>query len=126
MEPGPSPRAAVSARVALARSSDAAGGSGSRSKEARSVAGLNILHRLWNSRGTNVGLVRTLAILSALTILGIGLFIIWLGVSLVMVCPGLGGCRPEPVWPLVALGIGLALTGPFSLFIVSRKKTRAA
>ena len=73
-----------------------------------------------------MGLVRTLAILSALTILGIGLFIIWLGVSLVRVCPDAGGCRPEPVWPLVALGIGLALTGPFSLYIVSRKKTRAA
>src|SRR5436309_4665877 len=108
MESGPSPRAAVSARMALARSSDAAGGSGSRSKEARSVAGLNILDRLWNSRGRNVALVRTLAILSALTILGIGLIIIWLAVSLVMVCPGLRRSRLEPLRHLVALGIGLA------------------
>ena len=89
------------------------------------MAGLNSLHRLWNSRGTNVGLVRTLAISSALTILGIGLFIIWLGFSLVMVCPEAGGCRPEPVWPVVGLGIGLALTGSFSLYTVSRQKTKA-
>src|SRR2546430_7885666 len=112
--------------MALARSSDAAGGSGSRSKEARSVAGLNILHRLWNSRGTNVGLVRTLAILSALTILGIGLFIILLGGSLGMVCPRLRGCRPLPVWPLDALGIRLALTGPFSRYIACLSKTRTS
>ena len=77
------------------------------------------------SRAMYMPLARPLAIPLALTILAIGPLLVFLGVSLVVVCSDPGGCRPAPVVPLVALGIGLMLVGGFVLFTALRLKPKA-
>ena len=71
-------------------------------------------------------LSRRFAIPSGLTILGIGLLLVFLGFSLVLKCSDPGGCHPEPVVPLVALGIGFGLVGAVVLFAALRPKPKAS
>jgi len=63
---------------------------------------------------------RRFAIPLGLTILGIGLLIVFLGFSLVQKCSDPGGCAPEPLAPLVALGMGLGLVGAVVLYTALR------
>ncbi len=70
-------------------------------------------------------LSRRFAIPLGLTIVGIGLLLVFLGFSLVLKCSYPRGCHPEPVVPLVALGIGLGLVGAVALFAAHRPKPKA-
>ncbi len=71
-------------------------------------------------------LSRRLAIPSGLTIVGIGLLLVFLGLSLVQKCSDPGGCHPEPLVPLVASGIGFGLVGVVVLFAALRPKPKAS
>ena len=68
----------------------------------------------------------TLAIPLSLTILGIGLLLVFLGFSLVLRCSDPGGCHPEPLAPLVALGISFGLVGAVMLLATLRLKPKTA
>ncbi len=70
-------------------------------------------------------LATPVAIPLALGILAIGGLLVILGFSLVVVCSDPGGCRPEPIVPLVALGIGLALVGTGALVATLRLRPKA-
>jgi len=45
---------------------------------------------------------------------------VFLGFSLVQKCSDPGGCAPEPLAPLVALGMGLGLVGAVVLYTALR------
>ncbi len=72
----------------------------------------------------HVRLARSIAIALALAALALGGFVTIFGMVADLVCYDPGGCRAGPVWPIVLLGVGIAVLSFVALLRVSRPKPR--
>jgi hypothetical protein len=59
----------------------------------------------------------------ATTGIGFGIFLSFLGFTIIGVCSEPGGCRAVPFWPLVAPGLGLVMVGALVIISTLRADT---
>ncbi len=65
-------------------------------------------------------LARFVIIVLALAALVVGGLVFFYGMFAVQVCSDPGGCRAEPTWPLVLLGLGATALSLAGLYRISR------